>query len=332
MVGISEDTQGQADMSERERIGDTKNANSGIRLRAGDRAYFPRGALQIWINEDGTTGTGGSLAVDPWLPDLSISTGTPKEVVEAISRQGFAVSSICKSDRINGCQKSREVRELLAHPEIPRLRYIAVLDATSACGILDLDRARGAIRFNEPDQRLLVEDMYEPLCPGNCLRGDSPLLEYLLTADERPFRLVELPGQKLGTVDVEDLQKLPVRVLLFMKFSHLETLLARGLYVRQPRLQEIIRTARGIESGELGSSGSGPERRIERYQFEKLLFEANREGFITINSEEISFLKRFRNNLVHGPRWYITRRAEVSSLVNCVRRVCELIDEAAMEP
>ena len=179
---------------------------------------------------------------------------------------------------------------------------------------------------------MLVEDIFEPLSRDNCLSGDSPLLDYLLTADERPFRLVELPGQKLGTVDIEDLQKLPVRVLLFMNFSHLETLLARELCVRQPRLQEIIRTAPGIESGELGSSGSGPERRIERYRFGELLQEAKREGFITIDGEEISFLKRFRNNLAHGPRWYITRRAEVRSLVNCVRRVCELIGEASMEP
>ncbi len=321
-------------MSEREKIGaaDSKNTNSGIQLRAGDRAYFPPGALQIWINEDGTTGTGGSLAVDPWLPDLSISTGTPTEVVDAISKRGFAVSSICKSDRINGCQKSREVRELLAYPDSARLRYIAVLDVARACGILDLDRARGAIRFKERDQKLLVEDIFEPLSCDNCLSGDSPLLDYLLTADERPFRLVELPGHKLGTIDVEDLQKLPVRVLLFMKFSHLETLLARGLCVRQPRLQAIVGTTLEIKSGELGSSGSGPERRIERYRFGQLLRGAKREGFITIDGEEISFLERFRNNLAHGPRWYITRRAEVGSLVNCVRRVCKLIDQASMEP
>ena len=321
-------------MTEQEKIdpADSENTNSGIHLRAGDRAYFSPGALQIWINEDGTTGTAGSLAVDPWLPDLSVSTGTPTEVVEAISKRGFAVSSICKSDRINGCQKSREVRELLAHPDTPRLRYITVLDATHACGILDLDRARGANQFKDREQKLLVEDIIEPLSRDNCLSGDTPLLDYLLTADERPFRLVELPGHKLGTVDVGDLQKLPVRVLLFMKFSHLETLLARGLCVRQPRLQEIVGTAPGIKSGELGSSGSGPERRIERYRFGQLLRGAKREGFITIDGQEISLLERFRNNLAHGPRWYITRRAEVGSLVNCVRSVCELIDEASMEP
>ena len=321
-------------MSEREKIDptDSENTNSGVHLRAGDRAYFPPGALQIWINEDGTTGTGGSLAVDPWLPDLSISTRTPTEVMEAISSRGFPIGSICKRDRIYGCQKSREVQELLSHPDAPRLRYIAVLDANRACGILDLDQARGAIRLKDQNQKLLVEDIFEPLSRDNCLSGDSPLLDYLLTADERPFRLVELPGHKLGTVDVDDLQKLPVRVLLFMKFSHLETLLARGLYVRQPRLQEIVGTAPGIKSGELGDSGSGPERRIERYRFGQLLREAQREGFITLDGEGISFLERFRNNLAHGPRWYITRRAEVGSLVNCVRRVCELIDEASMEP
>ena len=251
--------------------------------------------------------------------------------MDTITRRGFPVSSICKSDWINGCQKSREVRELLAHPDTKCLRYIAVLDATRACGILDLDRARGAIRLKDPDQRLLVEDIYEPLCRDNCLKGDSPLLDYLLSADKRPFRLVELPGQKLGTVDVEDLQKLPVRVVLFMKFSHLETVLARGLCVRQPRLQEIVRTFPGIDSGELGSSSPGPERRIERYRFRRLLQGAKREGLITIDSKEISFLERFRNNLAHGPRWYITRRSEVASFVNCVRRVSELINQASID-
>ena len=321
-------------MTEQEEIdpADSENTNSGIRLRAGDRAYFPPGALQIWINEDGTTGTGGSLAVDPWLPDLSISTGTPIEVMESISKRGFPVSSICKRDWIKACPKSREVRELLAHPDVQRLRHIAVYDASRACGILDLDRARGAIQLKDQNHRLLVEDIFEPLSRDNCLSGDSPLLDYLLTADKRPLRLVELPSHKASTVDVEDLQKLPVRVLLFMKFSHLETLLARGLCVRQPSLQEIVGTASEIKSGDLGSSGSGPERRIERYRFRNLLQGAKSEGFITIDGEEISVLERYRNNLAHGPRWYITRRAEVGSLVNCVRRVCELIGEASKEP
>ena len=318
-----------SDMTDRNRVRDDRREAhaGGIQMRAGDRPYFPPGALQIWENPDGSTGTGASLAVDPWLPDLSISAGTPTYVMDKISKNGFPVSTICDTQLVNGCQKLRLVRELVAHPEAPRLRYMLVLDGTQVCGILDLDRARGAVRHNDPKQMLVVEEIYEPLNVQNCIQGESPLIDYLLSADERPFRVVELPGHKAGTVDVEDLQKLPVRVLLFMIFSHLETLIAGQLCSRYPPLQEIVATDRGIESDHLGNSGIGPERKIERYKFGQLLWCAKRESFISISGDEISFIERFRNNLVHGPRWYITRRSEIVSLVKCLRKVTDLINE-----
>ena len=213
---------------------------------------------------------------------------------------------------------SCEVRQLISHPEIQHLRYMAVIDGTNAVGTLDLDRARGKVRHSDPNQNLLVKHVFEPVNADNYLRGDSSLIDYILTADVRPFRLVELAGHKLGTIDVADLQKLPVRVLLFMTFSHLETLLARQMCIRQPRLLDIARTDPGLDTGSLGNTGSGPERRIERYKFGTLLRSSKREGFITIQSEEIRFLERYRNNIAHGPRWYITRRGEVASLVNCL--------------
>ena len=110
------------------------------------------------------------------------------------------------------------------------LRHMAVIDGKQAIGILDLDKARGQVCHDDPKQSLLVEEIYEPLNSDHCLRGESPLIDYILTADERPFRLVELGG-KLHTIDVSDLQKTPVRVLLFMRFAHLETLLARQLCI-----------------------------------------------------------------------------------------------------
>ncbi len=310
---------------------DSENRSTGVEIRAGDRVYIPAGALQIWVKDDGTTGSAASLAVDPWLPDPSASGGTPTEVVETIIRQGFPVSSVCQKETIFACQESREVRDLIAHPEVRRLRYMAVIDGTNATGVLDLDRARGEVQHNDPKQNLLVKDVFEPLGPDNWLHGDSPLIDYLLTADVRPFRLVQLAGEKLGTIDVEDLQRLPVRVLLFTKFSHLETLLARQLCIRQPQLLDIVRTDEGLDMGSLGKMGSGPEREIERFKFGSLLRAAKREGFITIKSKEIRFLERYRNKVAHGPRWYITRRSDVGSLVNCVKRVSELIEEAAID-
>ena len=301
---------------------------AGVEIRAGDRAYFPSGALQIWVNPDGTTGTGAPLAVDPWLPDLSLNAGTPKEVVNDISTRGFPVNTICNTSWVQACQKSHGVRELISHPELLRVRFLVVLDEKTACGILDLDRARGAVRHNDPKQKLLAEDVYEPMSAENCLRGDSPLIDYLLTADDKPFRLVEMPGHKLGTIDVQDLQKLPVRSLLFMYFCHLETLLARQLCEKNPDLQEIVRTEGGVDAQDLGSTGTGPERKIERYKFGALLRRSAEDGVVTkVAPAEISFLERFRNNLAHGPRWYITRRGDVVSLVRCIRKVTEMINE-----
>ena len=152
-------------------------------------------------------------------------------------------------------------------------------------------------------------------------------MEYMLTADDRPFRMVQLANDKLGTVDVEDLQKLPVRILLFTKISHLETLLARQLCVSRPKLLDILRITEGPEASSLGSFGSGPLRRVEKLNFGDLLRKAKKDNLITIDGEEIEFLERYRNSVAHGPRWYITRRQEVAAFVNCVKRITDLINE-----
>ena len=312
---------------EQNRESELENKRSGINIRAGDRVYIPAGALQLSLRDDGSNESGGVfLSVDPWLPDLSANSGTSAEVVEAIIRNGFPVSSIC-GETINACQKSHDVRALLAHPEASRLRHIAVIDGTSVFGVLDLDRARGEVNHHDPNQRLLVGDICEPLSQENCLRGDSPLMEYILTADDRPFRMVQLANDKPGTVDVEDLQKLPVRILLFTKFSHLETLLARQLCTSRPKLLDILRTTEGPAASSLGSLGPGPERRIERLKFRALLRKASEDNLISIDGEEIEFLVRYRNSVAHGPRWYITRRQEVTAFVNCVKRISNLINE-----
>ena len=318
-VNASEDEQNRETELDKKRL--------GINIHAGDRVYIPPGALQLTLRDDGSIESGGVfVSVDPWLPDLSANSSTSAGVVEAIIRNGFPVSSIC-GDRANVCQKSHHVRTLLAHPEASRLRHIAVLDGNSAVGVLDLDRARGEVNHHDPDQRLLVGGICEPLNQENCLRGDSPLMEYILTADDRPFRMVQLANGTLGTVDVEDLQKLPVRILLFTKFSHLETLLARKLCTSRPQLLDILRTAEGPVASSLGGLGAGPERRIERLKFRDLLRKANEDSLIGVNGEEIEFLVRYRNNVAHGPRWYITRRQEVTALVNCVKRISDLINE-----
>ena len=302
---------------------DSMNPKSGgLALKAGDRVYIPAGGLRIWMNKDGTTGVSASVAVDPWLPDVSANGGTSDETVDAIMRNGFPVSSIC-GDYVNACQTSRSLYELLQHPDVSRLRYMAVVDGNQAVGVLDLDKAR---KYHDPTQSALVDKVYEPLNPDNCLRGDSPLIDYIHTADKRPFRLVEIGG-KPHAVDVFDLQKIPVRVLLFMKFVHLETLVARHLCLTNPALLDVIGTHPGTDFGKLGNLGAGPIRKIETYYIDRLLEEAKRMQIIEIEDSEIEFLREYRNRLAHGPRWYVTRASEVTLLVRCAKRVSELTSE-----
>ena len=68
---------------------------TGVNLRPGDRFYIPAGGLKIRIKEDGTTGLSVSVAVDPWLPDMSANEVTSVETMEAITKNGFPVSSVC---------------------------------------------------------------------------------------------------------------------------------------------------------------------------------------------------------------------------------------------
>ena len=303
----------------------------GLTINAGDRAYVPPGGLQLWINPDGTMGSRMSLAIDPWLPDLSPDAGTPVDVMQTIARRGFTVGSICTGQWIKACQVTHDVRELLATPEIARLRHMAVIDGKQAIGILDLDSARGQLRYKDECSSPRVGEIYEPLSEENSLHGDSPLIDYILTADIRPYRLVQMPGNKLAIVDIEDLQKLPVRILLFMHFIQLEDMLVRRLSDEDPKMLEPIRYEQGVVAEPMGNSGSGPVRRIETYGFRQLLREAREQGILTLRRRELPFLERYRNALAHSPSWYITRRTDANPMVNCFKRVLELIQEALQD-
>ena len=92
----------------------------GLVVKAGDRVYIPAGGLRISMDKDGTTSVSASVAVDPWLPDMSANGGTSDETVDAIMRNGFPVSSIC-GDHVNACQKSQTLYELIHHPDVARL-------------------------------------------------------------------------------------------------------------------------------------------------------------------------------------------------------------------
>lgn len=114
-----------------------------------------------------------------------------------------------------------------------------------------------------------------------------------------------------------------------MHFLQLEDIVIRRLCEGDPDMLEQIGYERGVDAEPQGNSGAGPIRRIETYRFRKLLRTAKDRGILTLPRRELPFLERYRNALAHGRSWYITRRADAGSLVNCFKRVLELIREAS---
>lgn len=80
-----------------------------------------------------------------------------------------------------------------------------------------------------PDRAVRVREVMQPLSSANLIAIDAPLLQFVLTADTAPCRLVLDDTEIRGLVTLSDIQRLPVRTALFGLFIHLELLLTEML-------------------------------------------------------------------------------------------------------
>lgn len=74
-----------------------------------------------------------------------------------------------------------------------------------------------------------VRDVMQPLSSANLIAIDAPLLQFVLSADSNPCRLILDDTKVGGLVTLSDIQRLPVRTALFSLFIHLELLLTQAL-------------------------------------------------------------------------------------------------------
>lgn len=80
-----------------------------------------------------------------------------------------------------------------------------------------------------PDGAVRVRDVMQPLSTANLIAIDAPLLQFVLSADTNPCRLILDDTKISGLVTLSDIQRLPVRTALFSLFIHLELLLTEVL-------------------------------------------------------------------------------------------------------
>jgi hypothetical protein len=117
------------------------------------------------------------------------------------------------------CGDKETVSAALARDVSGTLDYLPVRDDRSVIGVL--------CRKNTMDPDRLVRDVMSTLHSGMLVSAADPLLPVLETLDDDlGFRLVLQDREIRGIVTLSDLQKLPVRPLVFARITHVELLLA----------------------------------------------------------------------------------------------------------
>lgn len=147
---------------------------------------------------------------------------------------GIKVAAIATFN-VKTCAIDDELVEVLENPDFQRFDYIPVAQQAQIVGLLHRDKVP-----QNRDHKALVKEYMEFLNESILISAEASLLSYLAIADTSPCCLV-LQGRKItGIVTISDLQKLPVRPVLFTLVTTVELLLAEWLRHHCPSDQDWI--------------------------------------------------------------------------------------------
>lgn len=124
------------------------------------------------------------------------------------------------------CASGETVKEALAQGNTDGLDYLPVRDTDIIVGVLVRQKS-----IEEPERP--VREAMETLHSKMLVSAVDPLLPVLESLDDTlGFRLVVQSGEVRGILTLSDLQKMPVRSLLFARITHAELLLAEVIRSR----------------------------------------------------------------------------------------------------
>ena len=88
--------------------------------------------------------------------------------------------------------------------------------------------------FNKEAPHQPIGDDFELFSEDLVIGADASILEFVMTADKRPTRLVVSGHQVAGLISLSDLQQLPVRAVLFTLLTSLEIAMATRIETEWP--------------------------------------------------------------------------------------------------
>lgn len=151
------------------------------------------------------------------------------DVLEPLQRSLTVDAIMTPRARLATCRRDETARAITARNK-KAFSYLPVIDRTER--FLGLYRAERWFGKEAPDEP--IGDDFEPFSEDHVIGTDASIIEFVMTADERPTRLVVSGDRVAGLVSLSDLQRLPVRAAIFALITSLEIAMAKRIEVEWP--------------------------------------------------------------------------------------------------
>jgi len=148
---------------------------------------------------------------------------------EAIERLA-TVSLIATLEPLHSCDADAVIRDVVVDPSLSDFDYLPVKKEGVYWGLFP--RMKWDEKRSTPAATRMVEAESDRLCESNLISAEASILSFIAEAKNRPCRLILSGTEISGIVTISDLQKLPVRPVIFYLITYVE-LLAQRLIERR---------------------------------------------------------------------------------------------------
>jgi len=196
------------------------------------------------------------------------------------------------------CAVSNTVEVVRANERFRGFDHIPVVNDTGRMvGVLALDgNTRGPVR-----------DAMRPLDDTMIVSSDQPLMQFLPTLAEHPYRLVVRGTRIGGIVTRSDVLKLPVRLLSFTLVTHLEMIMANLIRAKHPNDDEwVILLSTGRREGVDKKFAAVQESKLDPSRLEFTDFCDKRDLVVKLYEMDAQFkrdlkdIENLRNAVAHA--------------------------------
>ena len=153
------------------------------------------------------------------------------EVLDLVQRSLTVDTIMTPRVRLATCRGDETASAVMDRNE-DHFSFLPVVDDTERKRFLGLYRAEQWFSDEAPDEPIRHD--FELLSENHVIGADASIIEFVMTADERPARLVVSGNEVAGLVTLSDLQRLPVRAAIFTLITSLEIAMAERIETEWP--------------------------------------------------------------------------------------------------